>query len=325
MTAPPYPEDTRAKGWRFELDLEQVMQSDTWALAPPEARPWLLMLWTTAWQQVPCGSMPADDTLICARLGMPAKTFAKLKAVLLRGWWTADDGRMYHATITQRVVDMLARKDGERKRKADYRAQKEAERKDSASVPRDKHGTDKGLTPESHGTDDTGTGTGTGLSSLSSTLGIPATPSASPSNPTTQAEEVCKALKAAGLQSVSPSHPELLALIGQGVTVAQFAEAGKKAVDKRKGFAYAMGIVKGALQEAAAIAAGPSAQPAGPWDSTRAGIDAMADRVGVKRWDENDISPTRGTFAAYTERVREKAAAAGLARAPAHLVDEVTA
>ena len=35
MTRPaaPYPAITRAKGWRFELDYEQVDQSDTWALA----------------------------------------------------------------------------------------------------------------------------------------------------------------------------------------------------------------------------------------------------------------------------------------------------
>lgn len=34
----PYPCDTRAKGWRFELDHERIRQSDTWALAPPEIR-----------------------------------------------------------------------------------------------------------------------------------------------------------------------------------------------------------------------------------------------------------------------------------------------
>lgn len=111
MTEPrpaPYPATTRAKGWRFELDLEQVMQSDTWALAKPDVRPWLLMLWTTAWQQVPCGSMPGDDELIVARLGIDHDVFARCKRVLLRGWWLADDGRLYHPTITQRVLDMLA-------------------------------------------------------------------------------------------------------------------------------------------------------------------------------------------------------------------------
>lgn len=108
MTSPaPYPANTKAKGWRFELDLEQVMQSDTWALAKADVRPWLLMLWATAWQQIPCGSMPGDDELIMARLGMDHEVYANCKRVLLRGWWLADDGRLYHPTITQRVLDML--------------------------------------------------------------------------------------------------------------------------------------------------------------------------------------------------------------------------
>lgn len=162
---PPYSADTRAKGWRFELDLERVMQSDTWALATPELRPWLLMLWTVAWQQVPCGSMPSDDALIAARLGMKPANFKKTKDVLMRGWWAANDGRLYHGTIAERVLDMLGRKEGERKRKAEYRARMDAERKpaESGGIPGMSHGTDAGRTRESGGSDDTGTGTGTGL------------------------------------------------------------------------------------------------------------------------------------------------------------------
>lgn len=164
LPEPPYSADTRAKGWRFELDLERVMQSDTWALASPDTRPWLLMLWTVAWQQVPCGSMPSDDALIAARLGMKPAAFKKAKDVLLRGWWRASDGRLYHGTIVERVQDMLGRKEGERKRKAEYRARMEAERKasDSIGVPGLSHGTDAGQTRESGGGDATGTGTGTG-------------------------------------------------------------------------------------------------------------------------------------------------------------------
>ena len=105
----PYPADTRAKGWRFELDLERVAQSDTWVLAKAELRPWLLMLWAVAWQQTPCGSLPDDDELIAARVGMDSELFAKHKRVLLRGWMLADDGRLYHATITERVLEKLKR------------------------------------------------------------------------------------------------------------------------------------------------------------------------------------------------------------------------
>jgi hypothetical protein len=165
LPAPPYPADTRAKGWRFELDIERVMQSDTWALAPPELRPWLLMLWVVAWQQVPCGSMPSDDALIAARLGMKPPAFKKVRDVLMRGWWSANDGRLYHGTIAERVLDMLGRKEGDRKRKADYRARMDAARKsaESSGVPGMSHGTDTGRTVESDRKDDTSTGTSTGI------------------------------------------------------------------------------------------------------------------------------------------------------------------
>lgn len=181
MTAAPYPTDTRSKGWRFELDLERVKQSDTWALAPPELRPWLYMLWCESWLQTPCGSLPADDALLAARIGMQVKAFHKAKAVLLRGWWEADDGRLYHDTIVTLVQSMLTHKDAERQRKAEYRARMDAERAALATdVPRDRHGTDTGRTVESSGRDDTGTSTGTGtvlreIPSVPKGTGVPPT------------------------------------------------------------------------------------------------------------------------------------------------------
>lgn len=163
----PYPADTRAKGWRFELDLERVEQSDTWALAAPDVRPWLFLLWAKAWQQVPCGSLPADDELVAARIGMAPKAFSKVRHVLMRGWWLADDGRLYHDVIAIRVTAMLDAKRKESDRKAAYRARMDAERQSSpVGVPPMSHGTDAGQTQESRGIDPgcdaTGTSTGTG-------------------------------------------------------------------------------------------------------------------------------------------------------------------
>ena len=119
----PYPPDTRAKGWRFELDHERIHQSDTWALASPEIRPWLLMLWLTAWEQTPCGSLPADDTLITARIGMPLEIFTQHREILLRGWKEID-GRLFHPVITERVLEMLSQREKGARRVADYRARK---------------------------------------------------------------------------------------------------------------------------------------------------------------------------------------------------------
>lgn len=245
----PYPADTKAKGWRFELDLERVMQSDTWALATPDVRPWLLMLWTTAWQQNPCGSMPSDDTLLAARLGMAPKAFAKAKAVLLRGWWVADDGRLYHDTIVERVLDMLRQRDAERDRKAAYRTKQEAARKalESTGVPQMSHGTD-GVQPwDSGGSDATRTSTRTrtstgltkelhGLNTHIACVGP---------------GEICKALKAIGIADVNPGHADLLMLLEAGAGQEEFEGAARTAVKNAKGFAYTLGIVKRSREAAA--------------------------------------------------------------------------
>lgn len=155
MNAAPYPADTRAKGWRFELDYERIRQSDTWALAAPEHRPWLLMLWMLAWEQTPCGSLPDDDTLIAARMDMKPAAYAKAKDTFRRGWVPADDGRLYHAVITERVMEMLEYRAKAAKRKQDYRDRMLAEQASHAGRPEDG-------TRDTAGTNDTGTGTGTG-------------------------------------------------------------------------------------------------------------------------------------------------------------------
>lgn len=136
---PPYASDTRAKGWRFELDYEQIEQSSTWALASAEAKPWLLMLWFTAWKQVPCGSLPADEQVIAALIGIAPKVWQKHSKVLLRGW-SEVGGRLYHDTLARRVHEMMTRRRSDSDRKAAERARKAAE---SAANP-------PGVTPESH-------------------------------------------------------------------------------------------------------------------------------------------------------------------------------
>ena len=140
----PYAADTRAKGWRLEIDHERIRQSDTWALASSELRPWLLMLWMVAWEQTPCGSLPADDALIAARIGMSPKVFAKNREVLMRGWVEADDGRLYHKVLSERVTEMLARRLKDRARTAKLRAAS------SNGVTRDTSATHNGIQRESH-------------------------------------------------------------------------------------------------------------------------------------------------------------------------------
>ena len=219
LPEPPYLPDTKDKGWRFEIDLQQVQQSDTWALALPEIRPWLLMLWVASWQQVPCGSMPSDDKVIAARIGMSFDAFMVAKDVLMRGWYMASDGRLYHKTVTERVIAMLDKKKAERDRQAVYRAAVKA-RKDAADaaapvapqshyevsssgvVTRDKHVTNADVTRDTHGTNvgvtceyDTSTGTSTSLTPKDKNL-VGQNP---PDESDSQAE---------GIEPASPAEPD---------------------------------------------------------------------------------------------------------------------
>lgn len=118
----PFPADTNAKGWRLDLDLERLDRSDTWLLAGAEVRPWLLMLLAVAWRQVPCGSLPNDDAMIAARLGMDARQFRAHRDILMRGWWLAADGRLYHNTLAEHVLAMCSKREKNAKRVAAFRA-----------------------------------------------------------------------------------------------------------------------------------------------------------------------------------------------------------
>lgn len=134
--APPYPTDTRAKGWRFELDYEKIDQSDTWPLAAeiPMCQHALLMMWLVAWSQTPCGSFPNDEATIRAKCKIPPSVWVKCRAVLMRGWWLATDGRLYHNTITSRVLAMLAKRANDAERAANNRARRAGSQASTGAV-----------------------------------------------------------------------------------------------------------------------------------------------------------------------------------------------
>lgn len=161
----PYPADTRAKGWRFELDYEKIEQSDTWDLAAeiPMAQHSLLMMWLISWRQEPCGSMPADDEVIRSKCKIPPKFWAAVRPVLLRGWWIAEDGRLYHDTITERVMEMLEYRRKNAERVAAFKLKQRESRAGNAL-----------LTGQQGDKNDTGTGTGTNTEAKASVSGAKA-------------------------------------------------------------------------------------------------------------------------------------------------------
>ena len=151
LPQPPYAVDTRAKGWRFELDYEQIEQSDTWDIAAeiPMAQHALLMMWLVAWRQDPCGSLPNDEAIIRAKCKLPPKAWALYRDVLMRGWWLACDGRLYHDTIAVRVLSMTSKRLDDAGRAAARRARKADTLANPASSAPDADAVHGGVTQES--------------------------------------------------------------------------------------------------------------------------------------------------------------------------------
>lgn len=87
--------------------------------------------------------------------------------------------------------------------------------------------------------------------------GLPEPPDPAPTTPT-MASAVCVAMRAAGLASVNPGHPKLLALLEASAPIGAFVGAAQDAADRGKGFAYALAIVEGQLAAAKAAPTGPT-------------------------------------------------------------------
>lgn len=88
-------------------------------------------------------------------------------------------------------------------------------------------------------------------------------------------------MKRAGLASVNPGDPRLIALAEQGATAAEAASIAAEAAAKGKPFAWAIAALQGRRAEAAAIALAPATPapsatvPSADADKTRVMLDAQ--------------------------------------------------
>lgn len=318
LRPPPYPADTRAKGWRFELDYEQIEQSGTWGAAMalameglPLARPFLLAMWYAAWKQVPCGSLPTNDRELAGAIGIPTSVLAEYSEVLLRGWWVADDGRYYHPTLTARVREMMSKRRSDADRQAKRRGamsppESGGEASDShaghAAVTRDKPVTQPGVGRESS-TDQLPPSKS---SPSSKTLSKPAAshPSAEgfgefwlawPKNERKQDKAACLDLwKRKGFEAIA-------AVILADVRV-------KRGTEK-----WADGFIEAPLvylrnkrwEDGVTPNSAGDHEDLGDWRKDRKTVEAKGVAVGLGKWDEDGFQHRRHfeTFAAYEERV----------------------
>lgn len=85
---------------------DRAFGSEAWIGATDEARVAMLKLWWRAYsKEVPAGSLPDRDILLCdyAGYGVAPRAWKKVREQALRGFIKCSDGRLYH-----RVVAVLA-------------------------------------------------------------------------------------------------------------------------------------------------------------------------------------------------------------------------
>lgn len=125
LPAPAYDKHTAANGFGFTLDVSRMHNSDSWAVCPPEIRPWMMATWITSWTQRPCGSLPSDDDLLAARLGCTLDFLRVHRRFIMRGWVLHADGRFYHPVVTEAVLKMVKKREDWAKSKSGRRANNE--------------------------------------------------------------------------------------------------------------------------------------------------------------------------------------------------------
>jgi Protein of unknown function (DUF1376) len=85
-----------------------------------------IRLWWMSWNQVPAGSLPNDDALLCklAGLGRDIKEWKRIRAGnVLHGFILCSDGRLYHTLISEEAADTY-----EKRIKSNEKREKERER-----------------------------------------------------------------------------------------------------------------------------------------------------------------------------------------------------
>jgi hypothetical protein len=91
----------------------------------------------------------------------------------------------------------------------------------------------------------------------------------------TAAATACMAMKRAGLSSVNPAHPKLVALLGAGITLDELVDAARDAVEREKGFPYALATAEGRRRDSKTAPLPPRTNSADQRAATTAAAKAL--------------------------------------------------
>lgn len=115
----------------------RLFASDFYALAVRNPRGGIAgqKLWWTAWQQVPAGSLPANEYSLCtfADFGSDMRSWKRAREVAMHGFILCSDGRYYHPLIVELARKALDIRAKARDKKARQRANHAADERQNAA------------------------------------------------------------------------------------------------------------------------------------------------------------------------------------------------
>ncbi len=108
MTLPLTPTDLDLRNFAYmPLDVVRLRDSDIAVVSSGEEFRAAVLLWCSAWHQVPAASLPDDDRLLAslAGFGRDIEGWMRVKEVALRGFVRCEDGRLYHPVIADKALE----------------------------------------------------------------------------------------------------------------------------------------------------------------------------------------------------------------------------
>lgn len=142
LPAPLVPPEVDLRDFGFmPVDCLRLRDSDLAAIATGDEFRAAVLLWCSAWHQVPAGSLTDDDRVL-ARFAQVAN-WQRVKAQALRGFVKCSDGRLYHPVIAEKAVEAWNGKVRQRDRTKAATAAREAKRKPGSALDDDQRHEDR--------------------------------------------------------------------------------------------------------------------------------------------------------------------------------------
>lgn len=132
--APPVPAECDLRAFPYiPLDVIRLRDSELVSSATGEEFRAAVLLWCASWHQVPASSLPKDDRSLAHLVGYgrDLRGWAKVRAGAMRGWYEADDGKLYHPVVSEKADEAWQARVAQRAKTEAARLARAANRKPS--------------------------------------------------------------------------------------------------------------------------------------------------------------------------------------------------